>query len=220
MHHYIRTAAIAVASLLFAAGGQAESLNVIGFSPVEGPVSSTADPFDLAAQHQALAKAAYQPVIRIDPPESPVPEPSSSEKTLSRSLPDLVSDYMHLAPEDAEHECLAGAVYFEAKGEPLEGQLAVADVVLNRARSGKYPPTICGVVTQKSQFSFVRRGRIPPISRNSDAWRRAVAVAQIAQEELADGGVGSAMFFHARYVAPNWRRLTRVASIGNHIFYK
>ena len=136
-----------------------------------------------------------------------------------KSLAELVSAYAHHDPDNAELECLAGAVYFESKGEPLQGQLAVAEVILNRASSGKYPRSICGVVTQKSQFSFVRGGRIPAVPRNSDAWRKAVAIAKIAKQDLAETQIGDAMFFHARYVSPRWR-LTRVASIGNHIFYR
>lgn len=147
-------------------------------------------------------------------------EQTDAEPDPSLSLAELVSEYASADVPDAEHECLAGAVYFESKGEPLKGQLAVAEVILNRASSGKYPSTICGVVKQKSQFSFVRRGRIPPINRDTAAWRKAVAIAHIAKKDLAEGGIGDAMFFHARYVSPNWRRLKRVASIGNHIFYR
>jgi spore germination cell wall hydrolase CwlJ-like protein len=144
------------------------------------------------------------------------PEPEAGE---SRSLGELVRAYSDDDVPDREHECLAGAVYFESKGEPLQGQLAVAEVILNRAASGKFPTTICGVVTQKSQFSFIRGGKFPPIARGSEAWRKAVAIAHIAKKDLAEGGIGKAMFFHARYVSPRWR-LTRVASIGNHIFYR
>ncbi|MBA3676075.1 MAG: cell wall hydrolase [Sphingosinicella sp.] len=137
-----------------------------------------------------------------------------------RSLADLVAAHARIDVSDRELECLAGAVYFESKGEPLKGQLAVAEVILNRAGSGRFPKSICGVVTQKSQFSFVRGGRIPSIPRRSEAWRKAVAIAHIATNDLAKGSVGEALFFHARYVSPGWRRLTRVASIGNHIFYR
>jgi spore germination cell wall hydrolase CwlJ-like protein len=144
------------------------------------------------------------------------PEPRLDKK---RSLGELVRAYSDQEVSDGEHECLAGAVYFESKGEPLQGQLAVAEVILNRAASGKFPTTICGVVKQKSQFSFVRGGRIPPIAKSSEAWRKAVAIAHIAKKDLAQGGIGKAMFFHARYVSPRWR-LKRVASIGNHIFYR
>jgi spore germination cell wall hydrolase CwlJ-like protein len=147
---------------------------------------------------------------------TPEPEPKADDK---RSLGQLVQAYADKDVPDSEHECLAGAVYFESKGEPLQGQLAVAEVILNRAKSGKFPTTICGVVKQKSQFSFIRGGRFPPIARGSEAWRKAVAIAHIAKKNLAEGGIGKAMFFHARYVSPRWR-LTRVTSIGNHIFYR
>ena len=138
----------------------------------------------------------------------------------TESLAELVADYSSADVADGEHDCLAGAVYFESKGEPLEGQLAVAEVVLNRADSGRFPSSLCGVVKQRGQFSFVRGGEIPSIPRSSTAWRKAVAIARIAREELAESKGSDAMFFHARYVAPGWRNLKRVGTIGNHIFYR
>jgi hypothetical protein len=142
------------------------------------------------------------------------------EEADGRSLSELVASYTSKNATDKEHECLAEAVYFEAKGESLQGQLAVAEVILNRVNSGRFPASICGVVKQKSQFSFVRSGHIPTIPKSSAAWSTAVAIAYIASQNLDEAGVGGAMFFHARYVSPKWRRLTRVASIGNHIFYR
>lgn len=138
----------------------------------------------------------------------------------TRSLRDLVSAYAEADVADAEQECLAQAVYFESKGEPLEGQLAVAEVIINRSESGRFPSSLCGVVKQKSQFSFVRGGRIPPAPRSSEAWRKAVAIAHIARNDMAESAVSEAMFFHANYVRPGWRGLTRMASVGNHIFYR
>ena len=137
-----------------------------------------------------------------------------------RSLADLVGEYASAEVADPEHECLAGAVYFESKGEPLAGQLAVAEVVINRANSGRFPKSLCGVVKQKSQFSFVRGGRIPPIRKSTPEWRKAVAIAHIAREDLIDSAASRALFFHARYVSPGWRNLKRVATVGNHIFYR
>src|SRR3954471_18297999 len=124
------------------------------------------------------------------------------------------------APNVAELECLAGAVYFEAKGEPLAGQHAVAHVILNRMHSGRFPGTACGVVKQRGQFSFVRAGRFPPIARASAAWQRAVSVARSALGGHGASPAGKALFFYARYVAPAWRGVTRVAAIGNHVFYR
>lgn len=137
-----------------------------------------------------------------------------------RPLDELVAAYASADIAGEELECLASAVYFESKGEPLEGQLAVAEVILNRVKSPKFPDTICGVVKQRNQFSFVRGGHIPSVPKSSRAWRRAVAIAQIAKQDLADSAVSTAMFFHATYVRPSWRGLTRVASVGNHIFYR
>jgi len=120
-----------------------------------------------------------------------------------------------------EQHCLASAVYFEARGESLEGQLAVAEVVLNRAASGRYPASWCGVVVQRSQFSFVRGGRIPAANRASDAWRRAVAVARVAEERAERILPRDVLWYHANYVRPSWgRRLSRSSRIGAHIFYR
>lgn len=123
--------------------------------------------------------------------------------------------------DDAEQDCLASAVYFEARGEPIQGQLAVADVVLNRSRSGRYPATICGVVVQPWQFSFVNRtGAIPAADRSSESWRKAVAIARIAQAGTARAVDSDVLWYHAEYVSPSWgRRLARQDKIGLHIFY-
>ena len=120
---------------------------------------------------------------------------------------------------DAEMQCLAGTVYFESKGESLQGQLAVARVVLARVESSRFPDTICGVVYQRSQFSFVRGGKMPRIKTGSQTWRNAVAIAKIAMNDGWESSVEGALFFHARYVSPGWR-LKRMAAIDNHIFYR
>jgi spore germination cell wall hydrolase CwlJ-like protein len=135
------------------------------------------------------------------------------------SLPQLVRMQDISEPLDNEERCLAGAVYFESKGESLAGQLAVARVVIARAKSGRFPTTLCGVVYQKSQFSFVRGGGMPPISTGSTHWRNAVAISRIALENSWKSPVEGALFFHARHVSPGWR-LTRIGSIDNHIFYR
>ncbi|HEX8644371.1 MAG TPA: cell wall hydrolase [Allosphingosinicella sp.] len=136
-----------------------------------------------------------------------------------RPLAELVAEFSSVEPRDEQAECLASAVYWESKGEPLAGQLAVAEVIINRSRSGRFASTLCGVITQRSQFSFVRGGRIPAPPRSAAAWRTAVAIAHIALDDLADSPVSTALFFHARYVSPGWR-LRRLASVGNHIFYR
>ena len=95
------------------------------------------------------------------------------------------------------------------KGEPLAGQLAVAEVIINRVALGRFPSSICGVVRQRGQFSFVRGGRIPQPPQAARNWRTAVAIAQIAMADLADSPAPSALFFHARRVNPGWRLTPR-----------
>jgi spore germination cell wall hydrolase CwlJ-like protein len=138
-----------------------------------------------------------------------------------RTLPELVQAYAEAGTSDREQDCLASAVYFEARGEPIEGQLAVAEVVLNRSQSGRYPSTICGVVEQPWQFSFVNAtGRIPEADRSSEPWRRAVAVARIAEAGASRLLPRNVLWYHAEYVRPSWgRRLARNTKIGLHIFY-
>jgi len=134
---------------------------------------------------------------------------SLSEAVAAQSAPDALND---------ELTCLAGAIYFESKGEPLPGQLAVAEVIINRAKSGRFAKSVCAVVTQAGQFSFVRGGRIPAIASNAN-YRTAIAVAQVALRDQWDSPAPKALYFHARRVSPGWR-MTKVASIGNHVFYR
>jgi spore germination cell wall hydrolase CwlJ-like protein len=126
------------------------------------------------------------------------------------------------APEAGSHEleCLATGVYFEAKSEPLAGQLAVGQVIANRAQSGgRFPSSYCGVLFQRGQFSFVHGGRLPSVPRANKQWQTAVAIAKIVDQGLKESAVGDALFFHARYVSPGWR-MKRIASIGNHVFFR
>lgn len=156
--------------------------------------------------------------------EEPAPaEPATQpQPTIVRgaSLSETVAKLRSTDPGSRELECLAVGIYFESKSEPLAGQLAVGQVIANRANSrGRFPPTYCGVLTQRGQFSFVRGGRWPSVARGSLQWKNAVAIARIVDADLHDSSVGKALFFHARRVSPGWR-LTRVASIGNHVFYR
>ena len=139
----------------------------------------------------------------------------------ARTLDALVENEAGTDTADAEQDCLANAVYFEARGESLEGQLAVAEVVMNRAASGRYPASLCAVVVQPAQFSFVHRGRIPQADRASEAWRRAVGVARVAAERLTPRLLPTnCLWYHANYVSPSWgRRLAETTRIGLHIFY-
>lgn len=133
----------------------------------------------------------------------------------------LVDKFATSAQLDQQTNCLATAVYFEARGESLEGQLAVAHVVMNRAASGRYPSDWCSVVKQPAQFSFVRHGEFPQANTNCDAWRKAEAVAQLAAANIVPSISPDVLWYHANYVAPSWRRnLQEVQQIGAHIFYR
>lgn len=135
------------------------------------------------------------------------------------SLAELVAAVPTPSSPSRDLECLASAIYFEARGEPLMGQLAVGSVVVNRATSGRFPTSYCGVVYQPSQFSFVRGGRIPAINRDSVAWKHAKALATIADEGLWASPARDALFFHATHVRPGWK-LQKVAQVSTHVFYR
>jgi len=159
-----------------------------------------------------------------DAARAPQPAPNAGVVTGAaprRGLEDLVAEHGGVEVSDEQFQCLASAVYFESRGEPLAGQLAVAEVILNRVKSGRFRATVCDVVKQPSQFSFVRRGVIPAPARHSSAWQRAVAIAHIAMNDLHDVTGEDSLFFHATYVNPGWGRPSRrIARIGNHIFYR
>ncbi|HET9356025.1 MAG TPA: cell wall hydrolase [Sphingomicrobium sp.] len=135
----------------------------------------------------------------------------------------LVDKFSAGAPLDEQANCIAVAVYHEARGESLEGQLAVAKVIMNRAASGKYPASWCGTVKQPWQFSFVnpRSGDYPAVDMASAAWRKALGVTRLATANAVPVLSSDVLWYHADYVAPSWgRRLTRASKIGTHIFYR
>jgi len=165
--------------------------------------------------------------VLLDPQGEPnLSEPQAADTgTNNEAKPtgDLSSMVTQLRSADAgsrELECLATGIYFESKSEALAGQLAVGQVIANRASSGgRFPGTYCGVLFQRGQFSFVHGRSLPSVPRASRQWQTAVAVAKIVDRDLHESSVGKALFFHARYVSPGWR-LKRVASVGNHVFYR
>ena len=137
----------------------------------------------------------------------------------AQTLEDMVLAHEAATTGDDQGDCLASSVYYESKGEPLAGQLAVAQTIINRTASGRFPSTVCGVVRQPGQFSFLRGGEIPAPSHDSSAWKRAVAIAMIAREGLWKQVAPAALFFHARRVSAAWGKI-KVASLGNHIFFR
>jgi spore germination cell wall hydrolase CwlJ-like protein len=115
--------------------------------------------------------------------------------------------------------CMARTVYLEAANQTLPGQLAVAQVILNRTRTGDFPRHVCAVVSQPGQFATAPAGAATPAAARP--WDTAVAIAAIAQEDRLPQVAPGALFFHADYVRPSWsRRHERIAQIGDHIFYR
>ncbi len=210
----------------------AVAMTAPGVAQEAAPAVQTPAPVVLTTPAPVEPVPTIAPNMRSEPVVQPLPAPAT-EETRSTERADRAADRARarraeslnatLASAgddvtDAEHRCLAQGVYFESKGEPLEGQLAVAEVIINRARSGRFASSVCGVLTQRGQFSFVRGGRIPQPS-NSQQWRTAVAIARVALDDAWDSRASNALFFHATRVSPGWNR-ARVASIGNHVFYR
>ena len=179
-------------------------------------------------QQQPTPEASAEPVFISEEVVQPLPEPEESEAAaIEAAIPTASSLSELMANVDAPQsmsrqlECLAGAIYFESRGEPIEGQLAVAQVIINRADSTVFPSDYCGVITQRSQFSFVKNGRIPTNRSNANAWERARKIARIAHEGMWDSEAGDSLYFHATYVRPRWaRQKVARATIKSHIFYR
>jgi Cell Wall Hydrolase len=164
--------------------------------------------------------------VRIIIAAKGAPETTVAPKTAAGEKPDYAS---LIDPNDSARQmrCLAEAIYFEARSEPEDGQAAVAQVVLNRVRSGIFPANICGVVYQDRnhpfacQFSFACEGKSLRVEEPGP-WAVAVRIAK----DVSSGAnynplVGDAVNYHANYVMPYWAHtLQRVDRIGHHIFYK
>lgn len=147
-------------------------------------------------------------------------------KTKQMSYSTTWLDAQPAAAGDANFECLAQALYFEARGEAVKGQFAVAEVILNRVKSAQFPNSVCGVVKQgtgrlnQCQFSYNCDGRTEVIGERQ-AYARVAKVARAVldgvQEELTDG----ATYYHTTAVRPRWSRVfTNTAQIGVHLFYR
>jgi spore germination cell wall hydrolase CwlJ-like protein len=194
----------------------------VGPSSVEiVPAAASVSPSALA--QELLRKSENLAVPVVEEPQSTDSEDQASETAPAvdpeADLSTMVAQLRSSEPGSRELECLAAGIYFESKSEPLAGQLAVGQVIANRAESGRFAKTYCGVIFQRGQFSFVRGHSWPRIAKDGRQWQTAVAIAKIVDQDLKDSKVGDALFFHAKRVPPGWG-LKRVASIGNHIFFR
>lgn len=211
-------------TLLVAAALTASSVAPAKVNPVAEPLIEQSSPQLPLVVASLPLPTAESPNLLTAPDElAPAPEAVEPQDepaaTAGATLADTVAKLRATQVASRELECLAGAIYFESKSESLQGQLAVGHVIANRANSGRFPSSYCGVVFQRSQFSFVRGRSMPAIARAGMQWKNAVAVAKIVDQKLHDSPIGKALFFHARRVSPGWR-LTRVATLGNHVFYR
>jgi len=174
-------------------------------------------PVTSAGATASLGQIALPPQIAILPPPAPgVPPPSPAER-------------LHLeGKERAKAErCLANAIYFEARSDPLKGQIAVAQVVMNRVFSGFYPNNVCGVIYQNAnrhlacQFTFACDGKSKAINERG-AWARANRIAkQTLDGKLYETAVGTSTHYHAVYVHPNWvHEMKKFVRFGIHNFYR
>ena len=189
--------------------------------PITLPIPAIAIPDTVVPEAVPQPKEVLAPSATGEAPIAdelaPLPAPSVKR---SGDLASLVAQFRGSDPGSRELECLAVGIYFESKSEPLAGQLAVGEVIANRANSkGRFPSSYCGVLFQRSQFSFIRGHSLPAVPRSSRQWQTAVAIAKIVDQDLKDSAANNALFFHAKRVSPRWK-LKRVASIGNHIFYR
>lgn len=205
----LATLTVAVAAFIgFGTPGFAQDINRAVNAPAPLPVPQTPSMIPAVATTQVQSSSPETASEAAQDGDS-VAYGTLEAAVAAQPIPEKVSEDL---------ACMAAAVYFEAKGEPLSGQLAVADVILNRSKSGRFPKTVCSVVMQPGQFSFVREGRLPAISANKQ-YRTAVAVARVALADAWDSPASDAMYFHARRVSPGWHRV-QVAAIGNHVFYR
>lgn len=232
MTRFLRAfAVIGLATTLVAAGKAPDFKFAVADEPLPSERVETAG-YGLTATHiyhenhsplQDYARKVWQDAPLAGPETAGTTDagPDASEIAAISSLSEAVYQLRTntaAAMDDADMECLATAVYFESKGEPLAGQLAVAQVILNRVESGRFGNSICDVVKAPKQFSFVRNGNLGT-PRHARQFETAQAIAWIAANKAWDDVAGRATHFHATYVNPRWK-LQRVAAIGNHIFYR
>ncbi|MBI1416173.1 MAG: cell wall hydrolase [Limimaricola sp.] len=170
----------------------------------------------LGEERQALAVVPTARLVALT-----APPPSAA-----RSAPDQVHydtawlDSLPKATGDAQWQCLSQALYFEARGESVRGMFAVGEVILNRVDSGLFPSSVCGVVHQGCQFSYLCDGRSDAIHEQA-AWDEVGKVARVlldgAQRNLTHG----ATYYHTVSVTPSWaRHFDQTAAIGAHLFYR
>ena len=176
----------------------------------------------------AAAAVLASTVVSVGPPGPHTASAAGDAPALVQdvSLPSTLKTWNDPTVVAEGERCLAQAVYFEARGEPYEGQLAVAQVVLNRVVDDRYPNSICAVVFEnetwrhRCQFSFACDGRSDR-PRNLGAWIDALKTARLASTGRLRDLTYASTHYHAEYVKPKWaKRFLRTVKIGRHAFYR
>ncbi|HWF77991.1 MAG TPA: cell wall hydrolase [Caulobacteraceae bacterium] len=181
-------------------------------------------PLALAAAAVALTPASQLQSFALDPFSPPAIAPASTDTNLAAAPP----FYLHAATSAEAARavrCLTDAIYYEAANQPVEGQRAIAQVVLNRVRDPHFPKSVCGVVYEGwarrtgCQFSFVCDGSIRRRHADPVAWNQLKPLAEQALNGYVVPEVGSATHYYAQYVRPNWEgTVAKITQIGAHIF--
>ena len=237
-----RTPVLAVAILIGAAAGFFGSAAIADISRSDRPAPRIATAVSEMMMHERAlmrAHAAARVSHLSEESRQPRPAPRNGQSGVTvasrsaggtaaqpRKLDSGYLDSLKLSKGDAQWACLAQAIYFESRGEPLAGQIAVAEVVLNRVDDRRFPSSVCSVTKQGAgrgracQFSYSCDGRSDVMTSRVPRERsQKLATLMLAGRErtVTDG----ATYFHARYVSPSWsRKFTRTASIGAHRFYR
>jgi spore germination cell wall hydrolase CwlJ-like protein len=196
------------------------------------PWADGEQPILLAAPQQAdadLKQSALNPSAAAGAEASGLTVAGKGEVTGEGRRPKSPAERLGLdeSARQKAQKCLANAIYFEARGEPVRGQIAVAQVVMNRVFSGYYPNTVCGVVYQNAhrhlacQFTFACDG-IPDVVTEPEGWVRAKLIATMVLDgRLWLPEVGKATHYHAYWVRPSWvRTMHRLYRVGVHTFYR
>ncbi len=210
------------------AGGAVLILAVAGGLRAEVTVSQSNDPAD--STQQSLVSVLFQeragfesvPAARM----TAITTPPRVKAKAGATPAEITSEWLAAQPVATggeQFQCLATAIYQEARGESLQGQVAVAEVVLNRVDDPRFPDTVCGVVHQGNsrgcQFSWACDGRSDAV-RNKAAYSEVSKIARVMMDGAPRNLTDGATYFHTRAVKPSWsRRFIQTARIGAHLFY-
>ena len=196
-------------------------------TPIQAVAQDVASPFGtlLLRDHAGFVAMPGERIAAL----GTLPSPRSASKSAEILASKYSTKWLSSQPkpqQDAEWRCLTEALYFEARGETVKGQFAVAEVIMNRVEHPRYPNSVCGVIKQGTgrkyacQFTFTCDGR-PEVINEPGSFSRLGKVARAMLDGTERALTGGATHYHTSAVAPSWAsRLTRTAKIGVHRFYR